>query len=58
MVVRDLCIKNGLMVRAVRDSLVFSPPLVITHAQIDFAVDTIRKSLDEALPALKTIAYT
>ena len=57
-VVRDLCIKNGLMVRAVRDSLVFSPPLVITHAQIDFAVDTIRKSLDEALPALKTIAYT
>jgi putrescine aminotransferase len=57
LIVRDICIKNGLMVRAVRDSLVFSPPLVITHKEIDFAVETIRKALDEAAPALRSITY-
>jgi putrescine aminotransferase len=51
--VRDLCIKNGLMVRAVRDSLVMSPPLVITHAEIDRLLDIIRRSLDEAEPQLR-----
>jgi len=51
--VRDLCIKNGLMVRAVRDSLVMSPPLVISEAEIDKLVDTIRRSLDEAEPMLR-----
>ena len=52
-VVRDLCIKNGLMVRAVRDSIVMSPPLVISHAEIDTLVGTIRQSLDEAEPILR-----
>ena len=51
--VRDLCIENGLMVRAVRDTMVMSPPLVITHDQIDQLVGIIRKSLDEALPVLR-----
>jgi putrescine aminotransferase len=51
--VRDLCIKNGLMVRAVRDTLVMSPPLVISHAEIDQLLGIIRKSLDEAEPALR-----
>jgi putrescine aminotransferase len=51
--VRDLCIKHGLMVRAVRDSLVMSPPLVISHTEIDQLVGIIRKSLDEAEPALR-----
>ncbi len=53
LMVRDLCIKHGLMVRAVRDSIVFSPPLIITHAEIDRLVGTIRKALDEAEPALR-----
>ena len=54
--VRDLCIKNGLMVRAVRDSLVMSPPLVITHAEIDRLLDVIRRSLDEAEPQLRALS--
>src|SRR3546814_20616399 len=33
--VRDRCIEKGLMVRAVRDSLVLSPPLTINHQEID-----------------------
>ena len=53
--VRDLCIRRGLMVRAIRDSLVFCPPLVITHAEIDRLVDTIGAALDEAEPQLRAL---
>jgi putrescine---pyruvate transaminase len=53
--VRDLCIKNGLMVRGIRDSIVMCPPLIITHQQIDDLVGIIAKSLDEALPKLKAL---
>lgn len=54
-IVRDICITNGLMVRAVRDSLVMSPPLTISHGEIDDIVDIIGKSLDEAAPALAAL---
>ncbi len=36
---RDLCIANGLVMRAVRDTMIVAPPLVITHAQIDELVE-------------------
>ncbi|HVC02155.1 MAG TPA: aminotransferase [Steroidobacteraceae bacterium] len=52
-VVRDACIRNGLMVRAVRDTIVMCPPLIITHAEIDRLVDTIDRSLREAEPELR-----
>ncbi|MFO1400018.1 MAG: aminotransferase [Steroidobacteraceae bacterium] len=52
-VVRDLCIARGLMVRAVRDTLVLSPPLTITLAEIDQVIDTMRAALDEAAPILR-----
>jgi len=55
-VVRDLCIENGLMVRGIRDTIVMSPPLIITRAQIDDLVDIIRRSLDAAMPTLAAIA--
>lgn len=53
--VRDICIRRGLMVRAIRDTLVFCPPLIITHAEIDRLVDTIAAALDEATPALRAL---
>ena len=53
LMVRDLCIENGLMVRAVRDSLVMSPPLTISLAEIDQMLAIIRRSLDAAEPALR-----
>jgi putrescine---pyruvate transaminase len=52
-IVRDLCIQNGLMVRAVRDTVVMSPPLVISHGEIDQLLGIIRKALDEAEPILR-----
>jgi len=45
--VRNQCFKNGLVTRAVGDGLVFSPPLIITHAQIDELVAKLKKSLDD-----------
>jgi len=51
--VRDLCIENGLMIRAVRDTLVMSPPLVISREEIDQMLGIIRRSLDEAEPILR-----
>ncbi len=53
--VRDLCIKNGLMVRGIRDSIVMCPPLIITETEIDRIVDIIEKSLNEAEPALRAL---
>jgi len=55
LMVRDLCIQHGLMVRAVRDTIVMSPPLIISHAEIDRLVGTIRKALDEAEPQLAAL---
>jgi putrescine aminotransferase len=53
--VRDICIRNGLMVRGIRDSIVMCPPLIISTAQIDELVGIIHKSLDEAEPKLRAI---
>lgn len=54
-IVRDLCIRNGLMVRAIRDTIVMCPPLVVTHAEIDEMVGILRRSLDEAVQPLREL---
>ncbi len=54
-IVRDFCIRNGLMVRAVRDSLVMCPPLIVTREEIDRIVDTIERSLNEAEAELRAL---
>lgn len=43
---RQHAIKNGLIMRAVEDSMVLSPPLIITTTQIDELVDKVKNSLD------------
>jgi putrescine---pyruvate transaminase len=53
--VRDRVIAKGVMVRAIRDTLVFSPPLIISHAQIDQLINTIREALDESTAALRAL---
>ncbi|HOV04129.1 MAG TPA: aspartate aminotransferase family protein [Kaistiaceae bacterium] len=45
---RDMSFRNGLVMRAVRDSLILSPPLVISKSEIDELVARARKTLDDA----------
>jgi putrescine aminotransferase len=52
LICRDLCVANGLVMRAIRDGMVLSPPLVITEAQIDEIVTKARRSLDQTLAAI------
>jgi putrescine---pyruvate transaminase len=54
-IVRDRCIANGLMVRAIRDTLVCCPPLIISEAEIDTLVDILGRSLTEAEPTLRAL---
>lgn len=46
MLCRDFCMENGLVMRAVYDTMIVSPPLTITRAQVDELVDIARRSLD------------
>jgi len=43
---RDTCTENGLIVRAVNDSMILCPPLIITHSQIDELIEKLSHSLD------------
>lgn len=46
--IRDHAIANGLMMRAVGDTMILSPPLIWTRNTIDMAVDRIARALDAA----------
>ena len=54
-IVRDAAIARGLMLRAVRDTLVMSPPLVITREEVDVLVERLRAALDDAEPRLRAL---
>jgi putrescine---pyruvate transaminase len=43
---RDLCLNNNLIMRAVGQAMVLSPPLIITRAQVDELVAKTRIGLD------------
>jgi len=49
---RDFCVKNGIVMRAVGETMIISPPLVITRDEIDELVAKARKSLDGTAEAL------
>lgn len=53
MMCRAHCFKNGLIMRAVGDRMIISPPLVITRAQIDEMAGLIRRCLDATLSELR-----
>ena len=46
-VCRDLCFSGNLIMRASRDRMLLSPPLVVTHAEIDEIVEKARHAVDE-----------
>ncbi|WP_010137222.1 aspartate aminotransferase family protein [Oceanicola sp. S124] len=51
--VRERCFANNLVMRHVGDRMIISPPLVITHEEIDTLIARARLSLDEAYEKLK-----
>jgi len=44
---RDNCTRNGLVMRATRDTLFVAPPLVISRSEIDELLSKVVRSLDE-----------
>ena len=46
---RDFCFQNGLIMRAVRDTMIISPPLVITREQVDELAEKAWRCLDLTL---------
>ncbi|HUM08977.1 MAG TPA: aspartate aminotransferase family protein [Acidocella sp.] len=51
---RDFCFENGLVMRAVGDTMVFSPPLTITEDEIDLMVRLAKKSIEQTYEAVKS----
>ncbi|MGH6883220.1 MAG: aspartate aminotransferase family protein, partial [Hypericibacter sp.] len=50
---RDHCFANGLVMRATRDTMLLSPPLIWTTAHVDEFMELTRKSLDQTLADVK-----
>ncbi len=50
---RDHCIRGGLVMRAVGDIMILSPPLIISEAEIDEIVKRSRLALDQTVEDLK-----
>lgn len=43
---RDFCFAHGLIMRAVGDTMIISPPLIMTKEQIDALIELVNKCLD------------
>ncbi|MDG2502186.1 MAG: aspartate aminotransferase family protein [Porticoccaceae bacterium] len=46
-VCREFCIENGLVMRAVGDSMIISPQLIMSHQEIDTMIERATKALDQ-----------
>ena len=51
--VRNKCVEAGLIMRATGDRMLASPPLIITHEEVDFMAKTLRTALDAAWKELR-----
>lgn len=52
MICRDHCFNNGLIMRAVGSRMVLSPPLVISHAEVDELIEKARLCFDLTLESV------
>ncbi|MDX1399556.1 MAG: aspartate aminotransferase family protein, partial [Oceanospirillum sp.] len=52
---REHCFNNGLIIRAVGSRMVMSPPLVITHAEVDELCEKARLCLDLTLESINQL---
>ncbi|GKX33868.1 MAG: aspartate aminotransferase family protein [Rhizobiaceae bacterium MnEN-MB40S] len=51
-IVRDHAVANGLMVRCVGDTMIFSPPLIWSREHVDMACERLGQALDSAAARL------
>jgi putrescine aminotransferase len=56
-IAREHSFNNGLIMRHVRDTLVLSPPLTITDAELDELAASVARTLDETLAAAHAAGY-
>ena len=52
---KDHCINNNLIMRAVRDGMMCSPPLTISKDDIDICIERFQASLDATLDNIKEL---
>jgi putrescine aminotransferase len=52
---RERCFNSNLIMRASGDRLMLSPPLVVSHAEIDEIVEKAKRAIDAALRQLKLL---
>jgi putrescine aminotransferase len=50
---RDICVENGLVMRAVGDTMIVSPPLIFEDAHVDELVEKAWKCLDLTAASLE-----
>jgi putrescine aminotransferase len=50
---RDFCVRNGLVMRAVGDTMIVSPPLISEHAHIDELVEKAWRCMDLTAKSLE-----
>ena len=53
MICRDVCFANGLIMRAIGDTMVVAPPLIISRREIDELIDRVMLSLNQTRKRLK-----
>jgi putrescine aminotransferase len=53
LICRDICVANGLIMRATRDSMLIAPPLIISKSEVDELIDKARRSLDMTLSEVR-----
>ena len=54
---RSICIENGLVMRAVGDTMIISPPLVASKANIDELIQKARQCLNITLERISTLNF-
>ncbi|MBU2966803.1 aspartate aminotransferase family protein [Amphritea sp. 2_MG-2023] len=52
MICREHCFENGLIMRAVGNRMVLSPPLIISHAEVDELCEKVRRCFDLTLKSV------
>ena len=50
---RDICFESGLVMRAIEDTMVISPPLCITRDEIDELINLVIRCLDQTVQQMR-----